>query len=308
MDVFGPFVVKRARSVYKRYGLVITCLCCRGIHIEMLEDMTTDCFINALRSFIAIRGAVRQLRSDQGSNFVGARNELREALRELDTERIGVYLAERQCEFLMNSPHSSHAGGIWERQIRTIRSILDSTLSMCPGRLDDGSLRTFLYEAMSIVNSRPLSVSSLNDPTQEPLTPNHLLQMKPTQALPPPGKFVKEDMYLTKRWRRVQYLAEVFWGGWRKEYLLSLNERQKWCSPRRNITVGDVVLVKDETAPRMSWPLAIVSEVESGDDGLVRRARVAVGTRKLNKHGRREGQLSILERPIQKLVLLLEAA
>ena len=84
MDVFGPFMVKRARKEYKRYGLVITCLCCRGIHIEMLEDMTTDCFLNALRSFIAIRGAVKLLRSDQGSNFVGARNELREALKELD--------------------------------------------------------------------------------------------------------------------------------------------------------------------------------------------------------------------------------
>lgn len=76
MDCFGPFYTKQGRKVQKRYGLLFTCLCSRAIHIEMLEDMTTDAFINGLRCFIAIRGAVRQLRSDQGTNFVGAKSEL----------------------------------------------------------------------------------------------------------------------------------------------------------------------------------------------------------------------------------------
>lgn len=68
MDCFGPFYTKQGRNVRKRYGLLFTCFSSRAIHIEMLEDMTTDCFINGLRSFIAIRGAVRQIKSDQGSN------------------------------------------------------------------------------------------------------------------------------------------------------------------------------------------------------------------------------------------------
>lgn len=50
-----------------------TCMCSRAVHVEMLDDLSTDAFINALRAFIAIRGPVRQLRSDQGTNFVGAR-------------------------------------------------------------------------------------------------------------------------------------------------------------------------------------------------------------------------------------------
>lgn len=49
---------------------------------------------------------------------------------------------------------------------------------------------------MAIVNSPPLTVDNLNDPdSPEPLTPNHLLTMKPVTALPPPGRFIREDMY-----------------------------------------------------------------------------------------------------------------
>lgn len=133
----------------------------------------------------------------------------------------------------MNAPSSSHAGGIWERQIRTVRNVLDSVLRHSAGRMDDSPLRTFLYESMAIVNSRPLTVSNINDPTSmEPLTPNHLLTMKSSIPVPPPGEFIREDLYARKRWRRVQYLAEQFWSRWRKEYLANITLRQRWHTPR----------------------------------------------------------------------------
>lgn len=293
MDCFGPYIIKKGRQEIKRYGLIITCLCCRGIHIEMLDDMSTDALINALRCFIAIRGHVRQIRCDQGSNFIGAKNEFEAAGKPAKLEQ---FLSEKQCEFLLNSPSSSHAGGVWERQIRTVRSILDATILLSNGRLDDASLRTFFYEAMSIVNSRPLTVDSINDQdAPEPLTPNHLITMKSKVALPPPGQFVKEDLYITKRWRRVQYLTEVFWGRWRKEYLLSLNKRAKWNQPRRNMKVGDIVLLKDENIPRSVWPLGIITQTLPSADGLVRKVKVKISNK------------SVLERPIQRVVLLVES-
>lgn len=120
--------------------------------------MSTDAFINGLRCFIAIRGAVRQIRCDQGSNFIGAKDEFAKAIKEIDTNRLVTFLAEKQCDFVFNASHSSHTGGVWERQIRTVRSVLHSTLSLSSGRLDDSSLRTFFYEAMAIVNNRPLTI------------------------------------------------------------------------------------------------------------------------------------------------------
>ncbi len=309
MDCFGPFHTKQGRKEHKRYGLLFTCLCSRAVHIEMLEDMTTDALINALRCFLAIRGAVRHIRSDQGSNFVGAKNEMERALKDMNKERVAAYLAERQCDFYMNAPGSSHAGGVWERQIRTVRSVLNSVLAHSAGRLDDASLRMFFYEAMSIVNNRPLTVDSISDPTSlEPLTPNHLVTMKSSVPLPPPGNFIEEDLYAKKRWRRVQYLSEQFWNRWRKEYLANITLRQRWHTPRRNVQIGDIVIVKEEEVPRNEWKLAKVLEVYKDDDGLVRKTTIQIGERRLGKGGERLSKPSIVQRPIQKLVVLVEAS
>jgi len=113
---------------------------------------------------LAIRGTVRQIRSDQGSNFIGAKNELSTRVK---VDKVVSYLAYKQCDFLLNAPSASHTGGVWERQIRTIRSVMNSVLLLCPGRLDDSSLRTLFYEVMAIINSRPLTVCDINDPTFE---------------------------------------------------------------------------------------------------------------------------------------------
>ncbi len=308
MDCFGPFLTKQGRKESKRYGLLFTCFCSRAIHIEMLDSMSTDAMINGLRCFIAIRGAVRQIKSDQGSNFVGAKNELRDALKEVDADRVAAFLADRQCDLVMNTPYSSHVGGVWERQIRTVRSVLRATLALSSGRLNDMSLRAFLYEAMAIVNSRPLTVNDLHDPhSLEPLTPNHLLTMKSAKALPPPGEFVREDMYDKKRWWHVQYLAEQFWSRWRKEYLANIALRQKWHTPRRNLRVGDIVVMKGDEAHRNEWRLARVTGTTTDKDGLVRKVKICLGDRKLGKREERLHKMSEVERPIQKLVLLLEA-
>lgn len=145
----------------------------------MLDDLSNDAFINALRCFIGLRGAVSQLRCDQGTKFVGASNDFKDALKQCDIRALEAFLADKQCEFRFNAPSASHAGGFWERQICTIRGVLDVTVAQCPGRLDDALLRTLFYEAMFIVNSRPLNIDGINDPRSlESLTPNHLILMK----------------------------------------------------------------------------------------------------------------------------------
>lgn len=80
----------------KKYGLILTCMCSRAIHIEMLDDLTTDAFINTWRAFIAIRGNVRQLRCAQGTNFVGGKREFLNAMKGLDQEEMKKF----GCEFL----------------------------------------------------------------------------------------------------------------------------------------------------------------------------------------------------------------
>ena len=80
IDFFGPFVIKEGRKELKRYGVLFTCLASRAIHLEVSAFLETDWFINALRRFINRRGPVRTIRCDQGSNLVGAKNELEKGL------------------------------------------------------------------------------------------------------------------------------------------------------------------------------------------------------------------------------------
>ena len=301
VDIFGPFLVKERRSEIKRYGAIFTCLSSRSVHIEMVYSMTTDSFILSLRKFMAIRGPLRLLRCDNGTNFVGANKELSGAIKAIQCGTLRKFLSDNDCdlEFRMNPPAASHMGGAWERLIRVVRSVLSGILEEHSTRLDDSCLSTFLYEVAAIINTRPLLLEHITDPQHpEPLTPNHPLTGKTKVILPPPGVFSQGDMYSVKRWRSVQFLANQFWDRWCKEYLQYLQLRSKWQRERRELRVGDLVLLTDSGAPRNDWRRGIVAEVFVSKDGFVRSVRLRMGKRE-------DSTDSVLVRPVHKLVLLL---
>ena len=157
------------------------------------------------------------------------------------------------------------------RKIRTARKILQALLR--EQVTDDESLSTLMFEVEIIMNSRPITVVSSDPNDLEPLTPNHMLLLKSEVPLPP-GLFRKEDLLSRRRWRQVQYLTDIFWRRWSKEYLPLLQLRQKWVHPQRNLAVGDVVLVASETSHRSSWSLGRIQEVFPDKRGFVRRAKV----------------------------------
>ena len=291
VDYFGPVEVKRGRSIVKRYGVLFTCLTLRAVHIEVAHSLDTDSCINALRRFVCRRGQVKIIRSDNGTNLVGAERELRESIKEWNQSKIQDSLMQRGVQWIFNPPSGSHFGGVWERQIRTVRKVLHSVLKQ--QTLDDESLQTVLCEAESIINSRPITTSSEDPSDLEPLTPNHLLLMK-KQPLMPVGLFQTADLYTRRRWRQTQYIADLFWKRWTREYLPLLQERQKWSQVKRNLAPDDVVLIVDDSAPRNSWNMGRVLKTIPDKNGLVRRVLIKTKT-------------NTLERPIDKLCLLCEA-
>ena len=212
----------------------------------------------------------------------------------MDHDEITEKLRQQQIDWKFNPPAASHMGGVWERQIRTARKILDTLMREHGSRLDDESLRTLMCEVESIINSRPLTVTSSDCKDPVPLSPNRILTMKTSIVLPPPGKFQRNDVYMRRRWRRVQFLCNLFWSRWKREYLPTLQERPKWNRVKRNLRVNDIVLIKDEIAPRNVWPMGVVSEVQPDKNGLVRSVQVRTSKAELR-------------RPVHKLVLLLAA-
>ena len=288
VDYFGPLYVQQGRSHVKRYGCVFTCLTTRAVHIEVTSSLDTDSFINALRRFISLRGNPSSVYSDNGSNFRAGEQELRTAIEDWNQRAICEFLRLKNISWKFNPPYASHMGGVWERVIRSIRKILTALLGQ--QLVNEEMLRTLMAELQGILNSRPLTPVS-NDPKDlEPLTPNHLLLLRANPNLPP-GVFAKEDIYCKRRWRQVQYMSDIFWKRWLKEYLPTLQLRQKWCNPRRCFAVNDLVLVVDGNVPRGKWPLARVVQVHRGKDGYVRSAEVRTNA-------------SMLVRPISKLCFL----
>ena len=289
VDCFGPFLVKRGRSLVKRYGVLFTCLAVRAVHIEVIQSLDTSSFLHALRRFIARRGKPEVIRSDNGSNFVSGEKEIRSAIENWNQEKIHQFLLQQNVKWIFNPPLGSHHGGVWERCIRTVRKILLALLKQ--QTVDDECLTTVMCEVESIMNSRPLTKVSDDPSDLEALTPNHLLLLQPGPSLPP-GIFRETDLYCRRRWRQAQYLSDVFWRRWLKEYLPELQRRQKWMNPRRNFVPGYIVLLVDETSPRSSWPLGRILRVKPNTkDGYVRR--VILKTKS-----------TVLERPVDKIVLL----
>ena len=111
VDCFGPFHVRRARSLVKRYGVIFTCMTIRAVHIEIAHSLDTDSFLLALRRFIARRGQDQELRSDNGTNLASGERELRESIKAWNHDKIHEEMLQRNIKWSFNPPYGSHHGG-----------------------------------------------------------------------------------------------------------------------------------------------------------------------------------------------------
>ncbi|XP_059829765.1 uncharacterized protein LOC132396202 [Hypanus sabinus] len=293
LDVFGPWTINTRRTrggqaESKRWAIMFSCMSSRAVHIEVIESLDTSGCINALRRFFALRGPAKQLRSDCGTNFVGASKELG-----MD-KTVQRYLSEQGCNWEFNTPHASHMGGSWEWMIGIARRILDSILLQQRTRLTHEVLCTLMAEVITIINARPLLPVS-SDPENPFILLPLMLLMQEAGVPPPPGDFSDKDLY-TKQWKQVQALANQFWSRWRHEYLPLLQLRQKWTEPRRNLQVGDIVLLRNKQIACNCWPMVGISATFPGRDGHVRKVELKISD---------EGDVKTYQRPVAEVVLLL---
>lgn len=301
LDVFGHFYIhdgvntRRNTATKKLYVLLITCLVTRAVHLEPLPAMDTSSLQNALRRFFAIRGMCKLLRSDNGTNFIGTINQMNEA--NVDIKALQKETESHNCEWKLHPPGASHFSGATERKIGSVRRILENSLLNLGNKiLSRDEMHTILQEAAAIVNCTPLYgiTDDPNDPC--PISPSNLLTLKDSPHPSPIETYSETDLlkYGTKRWRRVQYLADQFWTRWRQSYLQNLQLRHKWMTPKKNLGKGDLVLIKSKTSPRNKWPTAIINDVKLSDDGLVRSVSLKL-----------PGKNTIFERCIQDVILLM---
>jgi len=287
VDYGGPFITKqgRGKTRQKRYLCLFTCLSTRAVHLELAYSLTTDSFLNAFFRMTSRRGLPQDMLSDNGTNFVGADNELKELVARLDKDKIVNSTANHGVKWHFNPPSAPHFSGVHEIMIRAAKRAIHNILGSAD--ITDEELMSAIVGAEGLINSRPLTYQSSNATDIMPLTPNHFLHGQIG------GEFAPDTVDTTdfsprKRWRRVQELVRHFWKRWLCEWLPSLNPRKKWTRQRKDLQVGDLVLLLSPDTPRGKWPLGRIVQIYPGQDGHVRAADVRVGT-------------TVMRRPIVKL-------
>ena len=299
IDCAGPFITKAGRIrnplLGKAHICVFVCLTTKAVHLEVVSEESTAAFQAALDRFIARRGCPSHIFSDNGGNFVGARNDLQGFYKFLknknNNEEIQHYLATQHEVTWHNIPaRSPHMGGLWEAAVKSMKSHLHRVVGFTKMTYEE--LNTISTKIEACLNSRPL-LPMHSHPTDgiEVLTPGHFLTGRALMALPE-DPTPTERPHLLQTWKRCQAMAHHIWTRWSKEYLNSLQARTKWQAAKTGLQVGDVVIVK----PRSHffschWPLGRITQVFPGKDKLVRVVEIKT-------------QHNLLKRAVSELALL----
>jgi len=282
VDFAGPFITIQGRGKrrQKRYLCLFTCVASRAVHLEMAYGLDTTSFLNAFFRMTNRRGMPQEVISDNAGNFIAAEKELKNLWQQNDIDKLSVTFAKNAIKWSFIPPLAPHFGGIHESMIKSAKRAIKIVLSDADVT-DEELLSAFVY-AEGLINSRPLTYQSVDPNDNVPLTPNHLLMGQVGGVFAPESD--SETCYNPiKRWRRVQDLIRHFWRRWLKEWVPALNQYAKWTVERKNLKVGDMVLILSPDTPRAHWPLGRIVQVHPGRDGRVRVATVQVGNTKMTR-------------------------
>ena len=231
--------------------------------------------------FIARRGYPNTIISDNGTNFVGAASELKAFMNEWDKAQIENDLAQKRIVWKFNPPGAPHFGGIWERLVQSCKKVMIAILDN--RSLTDEVLSTTMCVVEQTLNARPLTAVSDDPEDLTALTPNHFLLGRENASAPfMPSSERYHD--LRKSFKTAQANAEMIWKRWTREYLPQWNQRSKWSKENvRNLKEGELVWLVDDSVKRCEYKFGRIIEIFTGNDGVVRSARVKMAHGELNR-------------------------
>ena len=253
-DLAGPlftrYTLKDTRFL-KVWIVIFTCSLCRAVHLELVENSTTEQFLSAFRRFISRRGTPQFILSDNASN---------------------LKRAERTLDYIWFS-------AIYERLIKTVKRGLKKTLKNSKVTVNEPN--TLLTEIECMINNRPLTYQ-YSDDLEKALTPSHLITGRRLDLLPDLNETeldVENEpsrTLITKRQRHLQKLLKHWWKRWNTDYLINLRDTHNLQSSRKGkefirLKEGDVVCILEDKVPRGQWKLG-------KKDIQVRRATVRIVT------------------------------
>ncbi|XP_004934341.2 uncharacterized protein LOC101737233 [Bombyx mori] len=293
-DFAGPFLIKsstlRNVKLMKAYFCVFVCLSTKAVHLELVSSLSTEAFLAAMQRFVSRRGTPTLIRSDCGTNYVGAKNHLIEVQDFLaqNNDTITHRLANQHITWLLQPPTGPWFGGLHEIAVKSTKKLLYHVIG--EQHLTFEEFSTLLTRVEAVLNSRPLCPLSSDPSDFEPLTAGHFLIGRSLTALPEPS-FDDRPLSALKRFQLIQALSQRFWTLWTKSYLHTLQTRSKWLSTSSPPQVGELVLIKEDNQPPLQWKLGRIIRTLPGKDVVIRVVDLDT------KHGS-------LRRPVFKLARL----
>lgn len=296
IDYTGAVTIKASKiknaKRQKAYVAIFVCMSTKAMHIELVSDLTADAFIAALRRVTSRRGAIKNIFSDNATNFCKS-NKMLDELTEIEKEEFNIKI---ENELLKNSikwnfspPSAPHFNGLAEAGVKSVKFHLKRVIHNTILTFEE--ISTLLYQIEACVNSRPLCKISSDPNDTSILTPGHFLIGTSFFAIPDENLIETNANWLT-RWQLVQKISQSFWKRWKTEYLSQLQSRVKWFKKNSDVPkINDLVLIKDDNSPSCNWPMAKVIQIYEGDDELTRVVKLKTKD-------------NILKRPITKIAPL----
>ncbi|KAF2891793.1 hypothetical protein ILUMI_14380, partial [Ignelater luminosus] len=268
VDFAGPlYVLDENDEQRKSYLMLLTCAATHAVHLELVLDLSTESCIRAFRRFISRRGVPITLFSDNAKTFKRASLELSKLYENLHNEE----------------------GGFWERLIKTVKDCLKFALGKSRVNIDE--LQTILTEIEATVNARPLTYIDNDKDNLSILSPSSFLLKCESQCVLPEVQTNLKRETVLQRWKERQRILSKFWKKWSTDYLQQLRTAHvnSWNPQTKMFNVGDIVLLHDQNAPRLSWKMVRINQVYPGRDNRIRACEVQLPNRIL------------LRRPVQLL-------
>ena len=298
VDFAGPLYVTdpKTKETSKTYICLFTCMSTRAIHLELVKDLTVSSFLCAFRRFAGRRGLPNNIFSDNAKTFKSAAKEIRTIKSSKDVKS---FLSKQGTSWFFNIPLAAWQGGTWERMVRSVKRCLKKVIGRSTLHFEE--LLTLIVEVESVINARPITyIFDDLEGVSYPLTPSELICGYMVSRLPNDKEFEVISTYesLTRRARHHRRLLQHFAKRWKQEYLLGIREvlSQSSQSKKPDVSVGDIVIVKNEQSKRQFWKLARVEELIVGKDGNIRSAKLSMPSDGAN--------CKSLLRPLQHLVPL----
>lgn len=233
IDYAGPIILRegnqRNARNHKAYIAIFVCFATKATHIEVVSNLTTDCFLAAFKRFIARREIPTHMYSDNGTTFVGVKKQLKELCEFYNKQETQSdfkhFCTDKGITWGFIPPNAPHFGGLWEAAVKSAKYHLSRIVDQV--HLTFEELQTVSYEIEAILNSHPITPLSEDPNDLSYLSPGHFLVDATLNSFPC-SDFSEVNETRLLRWQRVEQLRQHFWRRWSSEYLGSLQERSKW--------------------------------------------------------------------------------